>query len=155
MINWDLYRYEMKRSTKLLFIFTAILTLYISIIMTMYDSESMKALDSFYETMPEIMDAVGMTIASGSMIDFMISFLYGFILLAFPMVYSIIRGYGLIGRYVDDSSIVPLLAAPVKRSTIAKTQLFVLLTGVVFLVAYTTGLEIFIGKTWYPMILRL
>ena len=60
MMNMALYKREMKGSIKLLVIFGAVITLYVSIIISMYDPEMMKSLDSFVEVMPELMAAVGM-----------------------------------------------------------------------------------------------
>ena len=60
MINLALYKREMKGSVKLLLIFGAILTMYVSVIITMYDPQMMKTLDSFAEVMPELMASVGM-----------------------------------------------------------------------------------------------
>lgn len=146
MLNTTLYKREMKGSQKILLIFAAVITMYVSIIITMYDPEMMKTLDSFYEVMPEIMASVGMTAGATSLIGFMISYLYGFILLVFPMVFCILRGNGLIAKYVDKGAMTALLAAPVKRRTVAATQAFVLISGVLLLVLYTTGLEIVIAE---------
>lgn len=149
MINRPLFFYEMKKSIKLLIIFMVILTMYVGIIMTMYDPEYVDALGDFYRLMPEIMDAVGMDFQSGSMIEFMISYLYGFILLVFPMVFSIFRANGLVAKYVDDSSIVPLLGAPVRREKFIDTQISVLLSGIVILIGYTTLLQLVIAHYSY------
>lgn len=46
MMNLTLYRREMKGSIRLLLIFGAVMTLYISIIISMYDPEMMKTLDN-------------------------------------------------------------------------------------------------------------
>ena len=46
---------------KLLLIFAAIITMYVTIIISMYDPKMMETLDSFYEIMPELMAAVGMS----------------------------------------------------------------------------------------------
>lgn len=150
MINRPLFFYEMKKSVKLLIIFMVILTMYVGIIMTMYDPEYVDALGDFYRLMPEIMDAVGMDFQSGSMIEFMISYLYGFILLVFPMVFSIFRANGLVAKYVDDSSIVPLLGAPVRREKFIDTQISVLLSGIVILIGYTTLLQLVIAHYTHP-----
>ena len=130
MINLALYKREMKGSIKLLVIFAAVMALYISVIISMYDPELMKTLDGFVEVMPELMAAVGMSAGATSLLGFMISYLYGFILLIFPMVFCILRANGLIAKYVDKGSMVSLVAAPVKRRTIACTQMSVLLSGV-------------------------
>ena len=121
MMNLTLYRREMKGSIRLLLIFGAVMTLYISIIISMYDPEMMKTLDNFAEVMPDLMASVGMKAHASNLLGFMVSYLYGFILLIFPMVFSILRGNALIARYVDKGSMLSLIAAPVKRCTIAFT----------------------------------
>lgn len=150
MINLTLYKQEMKNSFKILFIFSVVITLYVSIIMSMYNPDMMKTLDSIVESMPEIMASVGMTTGSTSLIGFMISYLYGFILLIFPMLFCMIRANGLIAKYTDKGSMVTLLAAPIKRKTLCLTQLCVLLSGLFFLVLYTTVLEIMIAEISFP-----
>lgn len=92
MMNLTLYRREMRGSIRLLLIFGAVMTLYISIIISMYDPEMMKTLDNFAEVMPDLMVSVGMKAHASNLLGFMVSYLYGFILLIFPMVFSILRG---------------------------------------------------------------
>lgn len=72
MLNLTLYKREMKGSLKLLIIFGAIITMYVSIIISMYDPQMMATLDSFYEVMPELMASVGMSARATSLIGFMI-----------------------------------------------------------------------------------
>ena len=150
MIRATLYRREMKGSRKLLRIFGAVITLYVSIIISMYEPEMTRLLDSYAEMMPELMAAVGMTAGAGSLLEFMSSYLYGFILLIFPMLFSILRGNGLICRYIEKGSMVYLTAAPVKRRTIALTQAAALVSGLVILLAYTTVLEIGCAQYYFP-----
>lgn len=150
MINRALFLREMKASVKLLIIFGAIMTMYVSCIIGLYDPVTMEMLDSFTEAMPEIMAAVGMTAGATNLLGFMISYLYGFILLIFPMVFSILRGNGLVAGYIDTDSMVYLAAAPVKRRTIAITQMLALLSGISILIIYTTLIEIVIAQVLFP-----
>ena len=150
MLNWTLYQREMKGSIKLLAIFAAVITLYVSIIISMYDPKMMAMLDSFAEAMPEIMAAVGMSAGATSLLGFMISYLYGFILLIFPMVFCILRGNALIAKYIDKGSMVSLVAAPVKRRTVAFTQMMVLVGGILLLVIYSTALELTCAAISFP-----
>lgn len=150
MVNITLYKREMKGSIKLLVIFAAVVTLYVSIIISMYDAEQMALLDGIVETMPEIMAAVGMKAGATSLLSFMISYLYGFILLIFPMVYCILRGNGLIAKYIERGSMVSLTAAPVKRRTVALTQMTVLVSGILILVVYSTVLQIICSEINAP-----
>ncbi len=150
MMNKALYRREMKGSIKLLIIFGAIITLYVSIIIHMYDPQMMKTLDSFAEIMPELMASVGMKADSATLLGFMVSYLYGFILLIFPMLFCILRGNALIAKYVDKGSMVSLAAAPVKRHTIAFTQMSVLVSGIVVLIFYITLIELICTGSSFP-----
>lgn len=150
MLNIPLYKREMKGSLKMLILFATIVSMYVTIIIRMYDPEMMATLDSFYEIMPEIMASVGMKAGATSLIGFMISYLYGFILLIFPMVFCILRGNGLIAKYTEKGSMVTLLSAPIKRSTVAATQMFVLISGITVLILCVTGLEILVAETSFP-----
>ena len=150
MISLLLYKREMKGSIKVLLIFAAVITLYVTVIIRMYDPEMMKTLDDFVKVMPELMAAVGIHAGATSLIGFMISYLYGFILIVFPMVFCILRGNGLIAKYVDRGSVVSLVAAPVKRQKIACTQASVLISGVIQLLGYETVLEIVVAQGSFP-----
>lgn len=150
MINWTLYKREMKGSIKLLVILGAVMTLYLSVIISMYDPELMATLDSFVDAMPDLCAAVGMSAGATTLIGFMISYLYGFILLIFPMLFSILRGNGLVAKCVDKGSMVSLAAAPIKRWKIIFTQMAVLISGVLLTVLYATGLELFVAETNFP-----
>lgn len=61
------------------------------------------------------------------------------------MVFSILRGNGLVAKYTENGAISVLVAAPVKRSRIICTQLAVLLSGVLILMLYSTALELIIS----------
>ena len=145
MINFTLYKRELRRSILTLVIFGAVMTLYISIIVSMYNPEMMQSLEEMRKMLPELMSAVGMKAGANSLLGFMSSYLDGFILIIFPMVFSILRGNALIAKYVDSNAMVALLAAPIKRRTIVMTQMSVLLTGIFFLIIYGTALEILCG----------
>jgi ABC-2 type transport system permease protein len=150
MFNFTLYKRGMRESWKMLLIFAAVLTVYVSIIITMYDPEMMTMLDEFSKAMPEIMAAVGMSPGASSLLGFMSSYLYGFILMVFPMVFAILCGNKLIARHVDRGSMTYLLAAPVKRSTVAFTQMKVIATGIFALTLYVTALQLFVGELAFP-----
>jgi ABC-2 type transport system permease protein len=88
--------------------------------------------------MPELMAIVGMNPASAELVSFLEAYLYGFIMLVFPMLFCILSTNKLIARHVDRGSMTYLLAAPVKRETVAFTQMKVMATGMFALVFYAT-----------------
>ena len=150
MMNTTLYKHEMKGSVKLLALLAVVITMYVSIIISMYDPKTMEMLEGFAKLMPELMAAVGMSTSVTSLPGFMISYLYGFILLIFPMVYGILRGHALVAKYVDKGSMVSLMAAPVKRRSIALTQMTVLISGIAALDIFSTVLEYLVAQAYFP-----
>lgn len=112
MINFTLYKRELRRSILTLVIFGAVMTLYISIIVSMYNPEMMQSLEEMRKMLPELMSAVGMKAGANSLLGFMSSYLYGFILIIFPMVFSILRGNALIAKYVDSNAMVAFWQHP-------------------------------------------
>lgn len=142
MINWALYKRGMKGSWKTLLIFATVLAMYFTIIVTMFDPEIGSALNEFAEAMPELMAMVGMNPADTTLVGFMSAYLYGFIMLVFPMVFSILCANRLVAQQVDRGSMTYLLSAPVKRSSVAFTQMKVLGSSIFALVAFATILGI-------------
>lgn len=150
MINTTLYLRGMKGSLRLLGVLGAVITMYVTIIISMYDPALMETLDGFVELMPELMAAVGMDAGANSLLEFMISYLYGFILLIFPMLFAILRGNSLVARSVEDGSMASLVAAPVRRTAIALTQAAVLVSGTALLLVYATAVELVSIAVMFP-----
>jgi ABC-2 type transport system permease protein len=150
MFNLTLFKKEIKSLWKMLLVFLAIIALYVYVIITMYDPVQMKLLDGYVEAMPEMMAAFGMTAGATTLLGFISSYLYGFMLLIVPMVFTIMCANRLIARYVERGAMVSLLAAPVTRPTVAFTQMKVLLAGIFTILAFTTILEIATAQAYFP-----
>lgn len=149
-MNRALFNYEMKKGGKILLIFMAILIMYIVCIIWMFDPEMMKSLEQIYLSMPQIMSAVGMKVTSTTLIGFMISYLYGFIMVVFPMIYTILRSRTLLADKVEKKSMASLLSAPISRRKVVQTQIGVLNTGIILLMTFATLVEIAFCQIWFP-----
>lgn len=150
MPNLTLFKRGIKSTWKTWLIFVAILSMYGGIIVTMFNPEIGEALIAFEKAMPELMAMVGMKVKDSSLIGFISSYLYGFIMIIFPMLFSIIVAISLIANPVDQGSMAYLLSAPVKRSSAIITQILVLLTGLTLLLAYFTLLIISVSAGYFP-----
>lgn len=150
MINRALYGRGMRSMVKVLLVFIAVLTLYFTLITSMFDPEMGALLQSLTQTMPEIMAMVGMAGAPAQLTGFLANYLYGFLMLLFPLVFEILTANRLVARMVDRGSMVYLLASPNSRRKIAVTQLLVLLTGIVSLIVYCTGLGLACSEAMFP-----
>ncbi|WP_418766420.1 ABC transporter permease [Longibaculum muris] len=135
-----LFKREWKSNYKIFLIFIAIMTLYESIIVAMYDPKLGESLNMMAESMPQLFAAFGMTDPGLTLLDFLTNYLYGFILIIIPLVYIMIMCHRLMARYIDKGSMAYLLATLHKRSDIFITQLCVLLSGVIGLIVYSVVL---------------
>lgn len=149
-MNLTLFSRELKKSIPLMLIISAVIAMYTYIIIWMFDPEMIDQLNMWVEAMPEIMAAAGMTAAATNLLEFEVSYLYGLIFLMLPLVFILLRNNSLIKKYVEDNSIVALLAAPVKRVTVVFTQVIVLVISIFLLVCIITGLQLTFGEMLFP-----
>lgn len=150
MINWSLFKQDIKSNYKILLIFMAILAMYISMITSMFDPKLGSALENFSKSMPQLMSMFGMNAVATTLIGFLSTYLYGFILLIFPMVFTIIVSNRLVTRHVDKGSMAYLLASPNKRSTIVMTQIKALVLGLFIIITFCTILGLVISEMMFP-----
>lgn len=150
MINAALFKKEVKSSWKLFSVIALLLAMYIVIIITMYDSSIQETLDRFVVLMPKLMESVGMKAGGEGLLAYLSSYLYGFILILFPLVFSTLTANRLIARYADNGSLAQLLAAPVTRGAVARTQIAVQVSGIVLIILYITLLEIGTAAWSFP-----
>ncbi|PKM62716.1 MAG: hypothetical protein CVU97_03980, partial [Firmicutes bacterium HGW-Firmicutes-21] len=149
-MNAALLKQGIKSTWKTLVIFAAVVTMYVSIMVLMYDPEMSKVFEEFINVMPQMMAAFGMNAITDNMTDFLASYLYGFILILFPMVFIIITANSLVVRHIDRGSMAYLLASPNKRNKIAFTQALTLILGIFILVAYAALLGIAVSEASFP-----
>lgn len=150
MISIPLLKREIKSNYKLFIIFAAVLTMYISVIIPMFDPEIGEALAEFEKAMTEMMAAFGMSNPGTTLIEFINTYLFGFLFIVFPMIFEIIIANKLIAKYVDSGSMAYLLATPNKRSKIAITQGIFMLLSVATLIVFITLVGIISSEVYFP-----
>ena len=150
MISIPLLKREIKSNYKLFIIFAAVLTMYISVIIPMFDPEIGEALAEFEKAMPEMMAAFGMSNPGTTLIEFINTYLFGFLFIVFTMIFEIIIANKLIAKYVDSGSMAYLLATPNKRSKIAITQGIFMLLSVATLILFITLVGIISSEVYFP-----
>ncbi len=150
MINWTLYWKEMKSNFFLALIFVAIITLYGTMIVAMFDPDLSDVFRQFGEQMPGVMSLMGFGIIPDTMTNFIYALLYGFIFILFPMIFLILVTQRLVYRYIDKGSMSYLLATPNSRLNIIFTQFFVLFSYLLILVIYSFALISLTAVGLYP-----
>lgn len=150
MVNGALLKRGFSSSWKMLLIFAAVLTMYFTIIISMFDPELGSALNEFAKVMPELMAIVGMNPSDATLAGFMSAYLYGFIMLVIPMLFSIMSANKLMARHIDRGSMTFLLSAPVERRTVAVTQMLTLIIGITSIILYAAAVGITAGELSFP-----
>lgn len=150
MFNKALFKLEWKTNYKILIIFCLILTMYTTIMINMYDPELGTALKAFSKSMPEIMAMVGMNGTPDTLVDFLAEYLYGFIMIVFPLIFGIILSLRSLVKKVDNGVMSYLLSSGVKRSTVWFTEMLVIVSNMLVLILFCTGLGIICSQIMFP-----
>lgn len=150
MINKTLFKKEIKSNYILFLIFAAVLTMYGSMIVAMFDPEMGDSLRAMAQSMPQIFAAFGMTNVGTTLLEFITTYLYGMLYVVFPSVFIIILSGKLVVKYVDNGSMAYLLAVPEKRRKTVVTQAVFLLSCLVALVLYITVLILIMSHLMFP-----
>lgn len=149
-MNKTLYRYGVKSAGLLFIILLAVITMYYTIITAMFDPKMGNVLQELSKSMPEIMAMMGMDGTNTTLEGFLASYLYGFIMLLIPMLFTAVTANSLVARKVDSGSMANLLSAPVSRRHIVLTQMGVLLTGITLMVLSATGIGLLTSEICFP-----
>lgn len=149
-MNFTLFKREVKGNYKLLIIFLAIITMYSSMIVAMFDPKLGESLELMAQSMPQLFSAFGMSKPATTLIGFISNYLYGFILIVFPLIFIILLSNKLIARYVDKGSMAYLLATPNKRKTIVTTQALFSMGAILCVVLYATTICIISSQIMFP-----
>lgn len=150
MISFPLLKRNMLQLIKPLIIFIAVLGMYTGVIIYMYNPSLMSLLEDYQKAMPGMLQAVGMSGAATCLIEFMKIYLYGFLMLVFPLIFIIVIGNSLVMRYVDTGSMACLLASPNSRLKIIVTQAVSMIAGVTTLMLAITAFGIVCSEAMFP-----
>ena len=152
MISKPLFKQDLKSNYKILLIFMGVVAMYSVIMVSMFSmfSGENSVLTEMIRQMPEIAKAFGFDVSATVLTGYLASYLYGMILLMFPMIYTIILSNRLVARHVDKGSMAYLLATPNTRKKIVITQALFSALSLFVLVLFATVLLIIASAISYP-----
>ncbi len=150
-MSFTLLKTVLKKNWTLLLIFFGVLTMYMTIMISMYNPNDMEALTSMLKMFPpELMKAMSFSDMVTDLTSYLASWLYGLLMFGFPMVYCIILGNRLVAKMVDNSSFVYLLSTPNSRVRIIITQGVYALASVALLFAALFGVGVLVSSFMFP-----
>lgn len=150
MISATMLKRDLISGLKLMVPFLLILTMYNSVIIWMYDPELIESLNEFQDIMPEMMAAVGMVGGTGTLLDFIHTYLYGFIMLFVPVIYVIMLVHRYVVKYMDDGSLACILAADCSRKRFVFTQMLAVVIMIFLLIAVMTAIGLGCCAAMFP-----
>lgn len=122
-MNKTIFKNTFKQNWKLLLIFSFVLCLYQTVIISLIDPDDMEQVKTLYSSLGSFLGPFGIDVSAyTSPLNYTASTFFSVIILAFSMVFYAIQVPALIAVPVDNTSIVCTLAAPVKRSTFVITR---------------------------------
>lgn len=149
-MSLTLFRREVRAHWVLALVFAAVMTLYGSMIVSMFDPKLGESLAMMAESMPQIFAAFNMTDPGATLTEFLANYLYGFLFVVLPMVAILILAAGLVAGHVDKGSMAYLLASPHTRAGIVWTQAAVLFSFTLLLCAWAFGLCTAAAQLMFP-----
>ncbi len=151
-MNLILLRLNLKNNLFLLLIFCGVMSMYLSMMIYMYDPTSVSSLTDMMDMLPaDMIAAMGFDTIATDLTGFIAGFYYGFLVFAFPMIYCILLAHKLVAKMVDNGSFAYLLQTPISRRTIIITQgsylllSILILFSVVFIVGVSISNSMFYG----------
>lgn len=151
-----LFKHTFKKNWLLLLTFFGVLTMYITIMIAMFDPDDMEAITSMLELFPaDLMTAMGFSQLVTDLTSYLASWLYGLLMFGFPMVYCIILGNRLVAKKVDNGSFASYLSTPVSRTRIIFTQGIYALVSMFVLFAAILGVGIATSELLHPGLLEI
>lgn len=155
-MSFTLLKTVFKKNWTLLLIFFGVLTMYMTIMASMYDPNDMEALVAMLKLLPaDIMKGMGFSNVVTDLTGYLASWLYGLLMFGFPMVYCIILGNRLVAKMVDNSSFAYILSTPNSRVKIIITQGVYALASVALLFAALFGVGVLVCTVMFPSTLDI
>jgi len=122
-MNKTLFKSNIKSSWGVFAFIVGMLMIYVSTAISMFNPESADAMEAMFDMMPEgMIKAFGFVGLGTNLTSYLAGYMYGFILVAFPIIYIAIVGNNLVAKHVDRGSMAYLLATPNTRVKVATTQ---------------------------------
>ena len=140
-----------------IFAFVAgMLLIYFSTSVAMYDPSSVEKMESMFNLLPKgMLKAFGFDNLGRTMTGYLAHYLYGFIIIVFPIIYIVIVSHRLVAKHVDSGSMAYLLTTPNTRVRIAVTQGVYLLVSLLVLLAFDVGILLLLSQSAFPGLLDI
>ncbi len=142
-MSWTLFKADLKSTWAIVVGVTLFVMIYVAASIAMYDPTSAEKMQQMFEMLPEgFLKALGFDNLVAELTPYLSNYLYGFIMLIFPMIGSSVLANSLVAKHVDTGSMAYLLATPNTRVKVMITQAIYMLCALVVIFAVNVGVTI-------------
>ncbi len=155
-MNRALLRADVKQGWPVFLVMTGAMLIYTVTSLVMFDPEGLDEIRMMLTALPEeLISAMGFSKIGTDMNSYLGGFLYGFIFIAFPMIYTTVVGYRMVAKHVDSGTMAYLLSTPNSRVKVAMTQGWYLLLSTLVLMGIQVGALISMSEVMFPGMLEI
>jgi len=134
----------------------SMIMIYVSVSIAMFNPEDAAAIQAIFSMMPEaLVNAFGFNGIGTDLTTYLAAYFYGFILLVFPLVYSIIVANSLVAGHVDKGSMAYLLSTPNSKIKIISTQAIYFVVSIAALLGLIVSAILILSGIIWPGQLEL
>jgi len=155
-MNITLFKSNIK-SNWIIFLFIAfMLTIYTTVSVGMFNPENAELMESLMSMLPEAMvKAFGFNNLGTELTTYLAGYLFGFILVIFPIIYIVFTANSLLASKVDKGTMAYVLSNPIKREKVVITQAIYFVTTITLLIAYAALVVILMSVIMWPGMLDI
>lgn len=153
-MSWTLFKANIKSTWAIIVGVTFFVMIYVAASIAMYDPTSAQKMQQMFEMLPEgFMKALGFDNLGSELTPYLSNYLYGFIMLIFPMIGSSVLANSLVAKHVDTGSMAYLLTTPNTRVKVMITQAVYLLCAMLVIFVVNVGVTIlYSASQWAGML---
>lgn len=130
------------------------LLLYTTISVAMFNPDNADMTDAIMKMLPEgMVKAFGFEGLGTDLTGYISNYLFGFIYLVFPLIYTVIVANNVICKHVDSGSMTYLLTTPNTRKKIATTQAVYLALSTALIYVINAGVAVIMSELMFPGLL--
>jgi len=135
---------------------TGFLLIYVFSSIGLWDPEGIEALQDMMELLPaSITNMLGFDNLGGSLTSYLLNYMYGFLMLIFPIIYTVIVGNRLISKHITSGSMIFLLTMPYSRRKIIINQAVFFAFGLLFIILVNVIVMIVFSSIMFPGMLNI
>lgn len=152
----NLFWLDLRQNKWIIIAFTAIFLMYGSVSVGMFDPEGADTLQAMLDMLPDsLVRMMGFDNLGGSITSYISNYLYGFIMVIFPMIFAIIIGTRLVVKHVDSGSMTYLVTMPYTRRQIVITQAVFFALSLFTIIAINVIVIIIMAESMFPDMLDI